>query len=1001
MSTAAIDARNGRGVRWAGDDFPGWLSPMLVKELRQGVQSGVFFWTFLLFQAALFLLFSLQVLASGREDDDGFRVLFWLAAFAAVAVIVPLRGIGAVSGEQRANGLDLLQITRLSATRIVAGKWVALVAQAALVAVTLLPYIALRYFFGRVDVLADLQWLGWILALGALVAAAAIALSTLPIWLRIGAGLAASGAAFVLLAAFVDGPLGIILARLGAAARLGIAAVLAVHTLACLEFAAARVAPPAENHAGRQRLLALLVAAAWPVAGWLGTDQAAVATFVATAPLLACYAIDATLERPSRVRTLFAPFRRAGLLGRVAATVFTPGWATGLVFVAILLAVCLAGWLGFVGRFVPAGWRSVAVACASLAAAAIVCPLPFTTLLTRVRYPLLLYGLVQLLCFCAFAFANGFKPYRLSWAEYEAGRLVTLPFPAGALAALAAIAGASQTAGQRVATSFTIAGLAVIGATVAAVAWPWLRERAAVARLVRGDHRDEPLPVRVAAAPRAVAAASRPWVWRGNDFPGWLPAMVVRELRQGVQSGVFAWTFIGIQGAMFALLTWALSSYDGRLQGVAARDVGGMFWLMIAAAIGGVVPLRGLVAISGERLGNNLDLVRLTRLSATRIVLGKWLALIGQGLLVATALAPYLVLRYFFGGLDIIVDLEVFGWLIALAMAVAAAALAISTLPLWLRIGVVVAVVAVGCVPAAELAEEFFNGRLSFAGLGIGGRLGILAGLGLYTVALLEFAAGRIASPAENHAGRKRLLALAIAVTWVVVATFGTQDAAIGTILVTLPLVLCYAVGALVEDPAEIRSLYRPFARFGTAGRWAAALFSPGWATGVPFVAVTGAVCLTGWMVWASRRQGYVASVGGTVDVMSIALTIGCLLIAACFFPLPFLIRLPQTRPRLLFYSLVHVACFLVFVYTAAVGPHNVAYRDRGLWMITLPFPAAALPAFISLADNRGPNYCLPFLAAAAITTAIVLASVAAPWRRAMRTTMGLVASDRPLTSER
>jgi hypothetical protein len=86
---------------------------MLVKELRQGVQSGVFFWTFLLFQAALFLLFSLQVLASGREDDDGFRVLFWLAAFAAVAVIVPLRGIGAVSGEQRANGLDLLQITRL------------------------------------------------------------------------------------------------------------------------------------------------------------------------------------------------------------------------------------------------------------------------------------------------------------------------------------------------------------------------------------------------------------------------------------------------------------------------------------------------------------------------------------------------------------------------------------------------------------------------------------------------------------------------------------------------------------------------------------------------------------------------------------------------------------------------------------------------------------------------------------------------------------------------
>ena len=52
-----------RASAWPGDDFPAWLPPMLVKELRQGVQSGVFIWTFLLLQGALFLLFSVFTLA--------------------------------------------------------------------------------------------------------------------------------------------------------------------------------------------------------------------------------------------------------------------------------------------------------------------------------------------------------------------------------------------------------------------------------------------------------------------------------------------------------------------------------------------------------------------------------------------------------------------------------------------------------------------------------------------------------------------------------------------------------------------------------------------------------------------------------------------------------------------------------------------------------------------------------------------------------------------------
>jgi hypothetical protein len=973
MATVVIDAeRPSPTGRWRGDDFAGWLPPMLVKEMRQGVQSGGFFWTFLVFQAALFLIFSLQVLVVEASPGamQAFTGLFWL---------VPLRGLGAIGGERQGNALDLLQITRLSATRIVVGKWAALVAQSCLVAATLLPYLVVRYYFGGVDVLAELQWLGWILAAAAVAAAAAIALSTLPVWLRIGVGIALCGAVFFALAVILDGPLGRSLAGgFGWPVAAGLLATLAIYTLACLEFAAARIAPPAENHALRQRLLALVVAAAWPLVGWLGTREAAGVTFVATAPLLVATAVATLVERPSRVRTLFSGFRRAG--GRLAASVFAPGWASGLVFLAVVAAACVAGWLGFVTRFLPADERPVAIALAALAAAAIVCPLPVIVLCSRVRYPLLLYGLVQLVCFSAFVFANACRRYDMPWADYAAGRLVTLPFP---LAAGCALVATSRPAVMRdVAPTFTTAALAVIGVVLAVMIRPWLRELAAGGRLVRGEA--------VAAAGRAVvvparrAPAARPWTWRGDDFPGWLSPMLVRELRQGVQSGIFAWTFIGIQGAMFALMTWAVGTFGGAPEGASGRDFQAMFWGALALAIVVVVPLRGLTAVSGERVASNLDLVRLTRLSATRIVLGKWAALVGQGLLVAAALLPYLALRYFFGGVNVVVDLELFGWMVAGSMAVAAAALALSTLPLWARIGSVVAVGITGFVPAVELLQEVFRGRLTFASLGAGGRLGILAGLGVATVALLEYAAARIAPPAENHAGRMRLVAVGLAAAWAVVGVVGSQEAFIVTFFTAGPLILCYAIGALLEEPVPIAALHRPFGGWGTPGRLAAAVFTPGWATAVPFVAVLTGLCMTGWLAYCARHNP---------SYFLAKLTLGCLWAAAVIFPLPVLVCWPRARPRLLLYGLVQVACFLLFVYLLAVTPRDRLWADAGWWMVTLPFPLAAIPTFSAGAGDdlgRMSRLAPMFLTAAVVTTLVVLCLVARPWVTEMRRTLRL-----------
>ena len=1000
MATAVNDARiNSPADRWRGDDFAAWLPSMLVKELRQGVQSGGFFWTFLIFQVALFLLFTQQALVVELfpQANRVFTVFFWLAVVAAVAVIVPLRGLGAVSGERRGNAIDLLRITRLSATRIVLGKWAALVAQSCLLTATLLPYVVIRYFFGGLDVLADLRGLGWVLAAAAFVAAAAVALSTLPLWMRIGFGLVMGWAGFMLFAAVMN-PGAVFVWGSGFGSwqvAVGLLATLAVYTAALLAFATARIAPPAENHSLRLRLLALGAAAAWPLAGWLASEQAAIATFVATGPLLLAVAVGSLLEKPRRVRTLFARFRRAGPLGRLAATLLAPGWAAGLVCVAIMAAACLAGLEGCVERF---GKDKAAIAYATLLVAAIIYPLPFTALPSRVRYPLLLYGLVQILCFTVFVFADAFKGREL-WADYSAGYWITAAFPLAAAAALQATDGANATAS-------TIAGLVVIGAVLVVMARPWLREIAAGDRLVRRVAGTAPPATAVAArrptrksVARWWAAADRPWAWRGDDFPGWLSPMLVRELRQGVQSGIFAWTFIGIQAAMFAVMTGYLSVFDGSAASGTAQEFSSLFWAAVALAIVVVVPLRGLAAVSGERVAGNLDLVRLTRLSATRIVVGKWAALVGQGLLVATTILPYLVLRYFFGAVNVLADLEVFGWMVIGSMVVAAAAIALSTLPLWLRIGILIVAGIVGFVPAVAIVGEVARGR-SMPGVSLGLRLGLVAGLALHVVALLAYAAARIAPPAENHAGRMRLIALAAAAAWAVVGPFGDDYAFFGTILVTGPLLLCYTIGALLERPVPISAIHRPFGRWGWAGRLAAAMFTPGWATAVPFVTLVAGLCMMGWLAHFAAmvrfdRQDY-----------SFARAFGCLLVAALLFPLPVTVRLPQVRPRFVLYALVQGVCLAAFFVLLTMASRHVwmssgvagAFEYWGGWVLAFPLPLTAMCVCMMHGPTWAHEWSSGFVFAAAVTTLVVLGLVAGPWLAEMRRTMRLVRGGSPPT---
>lgn len=329
-----------RAALWRGDDFPAWMSPMLVKELRQGVQSGAFAWTFVLLQAAMFVLMTLWLLErsslSGTTDSGFFHGTFWWLFGMAAMLAIPLRASFSMVSERQGQTLDLLRLTRLSSTQIVVGKWLSTMAQVALLAVAVLPYVVLQYFFGGLDVVTDLATLLLVLLGASVVTAVSIATS----------GQSAVTRGFLVLmigyAALVSAGAGGLasMGMLGTTVWAALGVMSAIVTAVFLEYAAAGIAPAAENHAARIRaivlLTCLLALVATRFAGVVSTDLLVVFAIVMS---LGVSAAELTTDAVP-VASVHARFARFGPPGKLAALFLAPGWATGVLFLLLTTGLC-------------------------------------------------------------------------------------------------------------------------------------------------------------------------------------------------------------------------------------------------------------------------------------------------------------------------------------------------------------------------------------------------------------------------------------------------------------------------------------------------------------------------------------------------------------------------------------------------------------------------------------------------------------------------------------
>jgi len=452
--------------------------------------------------------------------------------------------------------------------------------------------------------------------------------------------------------------------------------------------------------------------------------------------------------------------------------------------------------------------------------------------------------------------------------------------------------------------------------------------------------------------------------WAGDDFPSWMSPMLVKELRQGVQSGVFAWTFVLLQAAMFILmLLWLLD----RSRSFAAPDSGffhGTFWWLFGIAAVLAIPLRAGATMVSERQGQTLDLLRLTRLSSTQIVVGKWLSTMAQVGLLAVAVLPYVVLQYFFGGLDVVADLSLFVMVLLGASVVTALSIATSGQPAAAR-GLLIALFAYGFVMVNSMGAMLVSGLVSPAAW-----TAIAIVTAILSAVLLEYGAAGIAPAAENHAGRIRTLVLLAAGVTLAAARFAGPVTA--GVLTFFSLALAIGVGAaeLTTDPVKVASVHARFARFGPAGRLAALFLAPGWATGVLFLLLA-----TGLGAFAEVIAAGAGSNRDTLPIIALAA-------ASVLFPLPLMLLFSPGRKRGTAFVLTGAVSMAIYV----LGRSWWAAYGTGSWSGPQPeiIPFLPLPAFFqaifgSTGSSPGLLVALPLL-----ITGLALAFVTPRWLREM-----------------
>ncbi len=330
-------------------EFPGWLPPVFVKELRQGLHTRGFVGAFIIFQIVMVLMMIGSITglpnatpAARAASMSSTNAMFWGVLAVILLAVTPGRALAGLKSEIDTRTLDLLVLTRLTAWRVVLGKWASLVSQAVLLVIAMLPYGIVRYFAGSVDLARDAITVVALLGISAVLTAASLWASGLPkiagiligifvVYLQ-GLGGMRLFTSSTILTRFDPGVAGWWLIVLDAA----------VIMLYFLVAAVRRIAPPAENHAPLARLLAVLCLIPVPLAASVGRLPVARSQFFFAMAFgaLVC-AVELSMARRA-MQVQWRAFAQRGRMGRLAAHFLLPGSAGAINYLTLFALATLA-----------------------------------------------------------------------------------------------------------------------------------------------------------------------------------------------------------------------------------------------------------------------------------------------------------------------------------------------------------------------------------------------------------------------------------------------------------------------------------------------------------------------------------------------------------------------------------------------------------------------------------------------------------------------------------
>jgi hypothetical protein len=134
-----------------GEDFPDWVNPFVVKELRQGLHSRIFVGVFVALHAAvaMAMIMGFLLVQSQGAPFQLAQAMQWAVESSCLCVLLPMGGYAAVRGELQADSLELIRVAGVSSGQIVFGKWQAQLCLATMLLISVSPYHLLQYYLNH------------------------------------------------------------------------------------------------------------------------------------------------------------------------------------------------------------------------------------------------------------------------------------------------------------------------------------------------------------------------------------------------------------------------------------------------------------------------------------------------------------------------------------------------------------------------------------------------------------------------------------------------------------------------------------------------------------------------------------------------------------------------------------------------------------------------------------------------------------------------------------